>query len=155
MRLHRRQSTRLLCPQDSPGRNTTVGCHFFLQRMHACEVAAVMADSVRPHRRQPTGLLCPRDSPGKNTGVGCHFLLPRIAQGPSNVFGVFSTLISAQFPQGSSPHLSCTSQQMPSAHGHTRSVHWGIAIGRMNKILLTPPLDLHEEPKQILYLMYI
>ena len=28
---HRRQPTRLLCPQDSPGKNTGVGCHFLLQ----------------------------------------------------------------------------------------------------------------------------
>ena len=26
------QSARLLCPWDSPGRNTGVGCHFLLQR---------------------------------------------------------------------------------------------------------------------------
>ena len=30
---HRRQSTRLLCPWDSPGKNTGVGCHFLLQCM--------------------------------------------------------------------------------------------------------------------------
>ena len=28
---HRRQPTRLLCPCDSPGKNTGVGCHFLLQ----------------------------------------------------------------------------------------------------------------------------
>ena len=31
VRLHRRQPTRLLCPWDSPGKNTGVGCHFLLQ----------------------------------------------------------------------------------------------------------------------------
>ena len=35
VRPHRRQSTRLLCPWDSPGKNTGVGCHFFFQCMHA------------------------------------------------------------------------------------------------------------------------
>ena len=29
----RRQPTRLLCPWDSPGKNTAVGCHFLLQCM--------------------------------------------------------------------------------------------------------------------------
>ena len=43
--------------------------------LHACYVASVVSDSVRPHGQQPTKLLCPRDSPGKITGVGCHFLL--------------------------------------------------------------------------------
>ena len=30
---HRRQPTRLLCPWDSPGKNTGVDCHFLLQCM--------------------------------------------------------------------------------------------------------------------------
>ena len=33
MQPHRRQPTRLLCPWDSPGQNTGVGCHFLLQCM--------------------------------------------------------------------------------------------------------------------------
>ena len=33
LRPHRRQPTRLLCPWDSPGKNTGVGCHFLLQYM--------------------------------------------------------------------------------------------------------------------------
>ena len=33
MRSHRRQPTRLPHPWDSPGKNTGVGCHFFLQCM--------------------------------------------------------------------------------------------------------------------------
>jgi len=30
---HKQQPTRLLCPWDSPGKNTGVGCHFLLQCM--------------------------------------------------------------------------------------------------------------------------
>ena len=71
---HKRQPTRLLCPWDSPGKNTGVGCHFFPQCMDACYVASVVSDSVWPHGEQPTRLPCPQDSPGKNSGVGCHFL---------------------------------------------------------------------------------
>ena len=33
---HGWQPKRLLRPWDSPGKNTGVGCHFLLQRMHAC-----------------------------------------------------------------------------------------------------------------------
>ena len=33
VRPHRRQPTRLLCPWNSPGKNTGVGCHFLLQCM--------------------------------------------------------------------------------------------------------------------------
>ena len=46
--------------------------------VHACEVASVVSDSLRPHRPQPASLLCPWNSQGKNTGVGCRFLLQRI-----------------------------------------------------------------------------
>ena len=31
VRPHRQQPTRLLCPWDSPGKNTGVGCYFLLQ----------------------------------------------------------------------------------------------------------------------------
>ena len=33
VRSHRRQPTRLLCPWDSPGKNTGVSCHFLFQCM--------------------------------------------------------------------------------------------------------------------------
>ena len=33
VRSHRQQPTRLLCPWDSPGKNTGVSCHFLLQCM--------------------------------------------------------------------------------------------------------------------------
>ena len=33
VRPQRQQPTRLPCPQDSPGKNTGVGCHFLLQCM--------------------------------------------------------------------------------------------------------------------------
>ena len=33
VRPHRWKPTRLLCPWDSPGKNTGVGCHFLLQCM--------------------------------------------------------------------------------------------------------------------------
>ena len=42
---------------------------------HACWVASVMSDSVRPHGLWPTRLLSPWTSPGKNTGEGHHCLL--------------------------------------------------------------------------------
>ena len=73
--LHRQQPTRLLCPWDSPGKNTGVDCHFLLQCMHACYITSVVSDSVRPYGQQPTRLLCPQDSLVQNTVVGCHFLL--------------------------------------------------------------------------------
>ena len=93
------QPARLLCPWDSPGKNTGVDCHALLQGIFPTQglnpglphcgrfftvcccrrqVASVVSDSVRPHRWQPTRLLCPWDSPGKNIGVGCHFCVQRM-----------------------------------------------------------------------------
>ena len=46
--------------------------------MHACLVATVVSDSLRPNGPQPSKLLCPWDFPGTNTGVGCHALLQEI-----------------------------------------------------------------------------
>ena len=39
VRPHRRQPTRVLCPWDSPGKNTGVGCHFLLKVKSESEVA--------------------------------------------------------------------------------------------------------------------
>ena len=66
------------CPWDSPGKNTGVGCHFFLQCMKVkseSEVAQSCPDSQRPHGLQPTRLLRPWHFPDKSTGVGYHCLL--------------------------------------------------------------------------------
>ena len=41
MRPHRWQPTRLLCPWDSPGKNTGVGCHFLLQYMKVKSLSRV------------------------------------------------------------------------------------------------------------------
>ena len=69
---------RLLCPWNSPGKNTGVGCHLLLQCMKVkseSEVSQSCLTLQRPHGLQPTRLPRPWDSPGKNTGVRCHFLL--------------------------------------------------------------------------------
>ena len=71
VRPHRQQPTRLLCPWDSPGKNTGVSCHFLLQCMKVKSESEVAQSCLtqRPHGLQPTRLLRPRDFPGKNTGV--------------------------------------------------------------------------------------
>ena len=77
-RSHRRQPTRLLCPWDSPGKNTGVGCHFLLQCMKVkseSEVTQSCPTPSDPMDRKLTRLLYPWDFPGKSTGVGCHCLL--------------------------------------------------------------------------------
>ena len=64
-------------PQDSPGKNTGVGCHFLLQCMKVKSESEVAQScpTQRPHGLQPPRLLRPWDFPGKSTGVGCHCLL--------------------------------------------------------------------------------
>ena len=36
LQLHGLQPTRLLCPWNSPGKNTLVGCHDLLQHIYVC-----------------------------------------------------------------------------------------------------------------------
>ena len=88
--------SRLLCPWDSPGKNTGVGCHFLSTGDLSCPgiKPAVLAlaggfftiepsgkpeikfwgvcvsRSVVSDSLQSARLLCPWNSPSKNTGVG-------------------------------------------------------------------------------------
>ena len=100
---HGLSPARLLCPWDSPGKNTGVGCYFlFLGKMlvgdkttfkYICRNwpflpmnfkvkdsirRSVVSNSLQPHGLWPARLLCPWNSPGKNTRVGWHFLLQGI-----------------------------------------------------------------------------
>ena len=98
---HRRQPTGLLCPWDSPGKSTGVGCHFLLQRMHACYVASVVSNSMWLYGQQPTRLLWPRDSLGKSAGGGYHFLLQLLTIRTYNLDGKWcpwSSYVSVSLP---------------------------------------------------------
>ena len=60
---YRLQPTRLLCPWDSPGKNTGVGCHALLQRIfltpgsnsHLPVSPAVQTDSLPTEPPSPIG----------------------------------------------------------------------------------------------------
>ena len=70
---HGLQSARLLCPWDSPGKNTGVGCHSLLQGIF-------LTQGWNPgflHCRQILYCLSHQGSP-KNIGVECYFLLQGI-----------------------------------------------------------------------------
>ena len=77
VRPHRRQPTMLLRPWDSLGKNTEVGCHFFLQCMK------VKSESESEVAQLCLTLCNPRDCslPGSSVHgifqarVGCRFLL--------------------------------------------------------------------------------
>ena len=69
---------RLPGPWASPGKNTRVGCHFFLQRMKVKsenEVAQPCPTLSDPLDCSPSGSSIRGIFPGKSTGVECHFLL--------------------------------------------------------------------------------
>ena len=53
VRPHRWQPTRLLCPWDSPGKNTGMGCHFLLQCMKVKNESQV--PQLCPSLCDPTG----------------------------------------------------------------------------------------------------
>ena len=60
VRPHRWQSTRLLCPCDSPGKNTGVGRHFLLQCMKVKSESEVTQS--RPTLRDPMDCSLPGSS---------------------------------------------------------------------------------------------
>ena len=60
MRPHGLQPTRLLCPWDSPGKNTGVGCHFLLQCMKVKSESEVAQS--RPTLRYPMDCSLPGSS---------------------------------------------------------------------------------------------
>ena len=80
VRSHSRQPNRLLCPWDSPGKNTGVGCHFLLQCMKVKSKREVAQSCPTLRDSMDCRLLRPWDFPGKSTGVGCHRLLRRILE---------------------------------------------------------------------------
>ena len=81
VRPHRWPPTRLLCPWDSPGKNTGVGCHFLLQ----CEISNVPFPSpkwkvkvfIYTHThsylekvKQPSAVLLPGETHGQRSLAG-------------------------------------------------------------------------------------
>ena len=78
VRAHRQQPTRLPRPWDSPGKNTRVGCHFFLQCMKVKSESEVAQSCLTLSNPMDCRLLHPWDFPGKSIGVGCHCLLQRV-----------------------------------------------------------------------------
>ena len=68
VRPHRRRPTRLLCPRDSPGKNTGVGCHLLLQCMkvksqsevaQSCPTLSDLMDCSLAYMRAKSLQLCP------------------------------------------------------------------------------------------------
>ena len=74
---HRRQPNRLLCPWDSPGKNTGVGCHFLLQCMKVKSESEVA--QLCPTLSNPMDCSLPGSSVHgtfqARVLVGCHCLL--------------------------------------------------------------------------------
>ena len=52
VRPHRQQPTRLLCPWDSPGKNTGLGCHFLLQCMKVKSESEVTWEALKCFRQK-------------------------------------------------------------------------------------------------------
>ena len=78
---HRQQPTRLLCPWDSPGKNTGVGCHFLLQCMKVKSESEVT--QLCPTPRTPwTGANQAPPSMGfsrQEHWSGCHCLVDSVS----------------------------------------------------------------------------
>ena len=73
LRSHGLQPTRLLCPWDSPGKNTGVGCHFLLQGIFPTQRANLSLLSLV--HWQVNSLLLKPEYPFKMQTSSCHFHL--------------------------------------------------------------------------------
>ena len=125
VRPHRQQPTRLLCPWDSSGKNTGVGCHFLLQCMkvksesevsQSCPTLCDPMDRSLPgssvhgivQARIWSGL--PFPSPGDLTGPGIKLRSPEMAGKFFRVWatGVLGThlVLFFTFPWKGGPSLS-------------------------------------------------
>ena len=60
---HGLQPARLLCPWDSPGKNTGVGCHFLFQRIFPTQEIVIFHQKKMPHIQGQ------RRSPRKTVGI--------------------------------------------------------------------------------------
>ena len=69
---------RFICPWDSPGKNTGVGCHFLLQGIFPTQGSNLCLLHYGAPWTVVPRLLCPWNSPGKNIGVGSHSPLQEI-----------------------------------------------------------------------------
>ena len=70
---------RRLCPWDSPGKNTGVGCHFLLLKKWSVS-HSVCPTLCNPMDCNPPGSFVHGILQAKNTGMGSHCLLRRIFQ---------------------------------------------------------------------------
>ena len=66
LRPHGLQTPRLLCPWDSPGKNTGVGCHFLLQGIFSTQGS----NPGLPHYRQTLYPLSHQESPDSRQRAG-------------------------------------------------------------------------------------
>ena len=121
--------TRLLCPWDSPGKNTGVCCHALLHihiHIHThthtqwnivCLVTQSCSTVCSLMDCSPPGSSVHGDSPGKNTGVGCH----------APIQGIFPT-------QGSNSDLHC--RWILYHLSHQESPQWNMThLLRKNEIM--------------------
>ena len=112
VRPHRRQSTRLPHPWDSPGKNTGVGCHFLLQCM-----------KVKSEREvaQSCSTLCDRVD-YRTPGLPAHRQIPEFTQ--THVHWVGDTI------QPSHPVISfsCCPQSFPASRSFQMSQFFSLGV---------------------------
>ena len=118
-------NTRLLCPWDSPGKNTGVGCHFLLQCMKVKSESEVVQ-------------LCPtlRDPIDCSQGVDCHCLLHQ------EIEEMLKEGVCAQSCPTLCDHMDC-SPPSSSVHGilQARILEWvAISFSRESTQGLNPCL---------------
>ena len=120
VRPHRQQPTRLLCPWDSPGKNTGVGCHFLLQCTKVkseSEVTQSCGTSSKPMDCSPPG----SSVHGILPWSGVPLSSPRIqGRGKERLMKKSNRTKITLIPRLQTLRGSTWSRMSSSKHGHTR-----------------------------------
>ena len=147
---HRRQPNRLLCPWDSPGKNTGVGCHFLLQCMKMKSESEV-AQSC-PTLPDPTDCSLPGSS---IHGIFQAGVLEWVAIAFSRFSSVQFSSVTQSCPTLCDP-MNCSTPGLPVHHQLPEStqthVHWvGDAIQPSHPLSSPSPPALNLSQHQGLF----
>ena len=115
VRPHRRQPTRLPRPWDSPGKNTRVGCHFFLQCMKVKTESEVAQSCATPSIPMYCSL------PGSSVHGICQ---ARVLEWGATAFSTLLLLLSCFSLVWLDATPETAAHQAPQSLGFPRQEHW-------------------------------
>ena len=137
VRPHKWQPIRLHCPWDSPGKNTGLGCHFFLQ----CMKVKSESEVVQSYPTLCDPMDCSPPGSSKSTGMGCHCLsvdenlVSQCKRGMENlhlsqIWGLLTGKNISESPENWSTHYHSYVSVLRQKAGHQMNYYWQFTQSR-------------------------